>query len=168
MRGTRSPHRSIRRPLTQPLPRTRGRGAEHWRCRPIPDASALHAGQRCRPSDRGKGPARQSLAGGGADAADGYTLVRKLGTGSFGTVWEAEDRLTGERVAIKFFTAGDADWAKLLGEVGLLQAVEGCRGIVMVKQVRTGGPGHRPHYVMQLANGGSLADWLKTAAELPT
>ena len=71
------------------------------------------------------------------DAADGYTLVKKLGTGSYGAVWEAENRLTGERVAIKFFTAGDADWAKLLGEVRLLQAVEGCRGIVLVKDVRT-------------------------------
>ena len=101
------------------------------------------------------------------DVADGYTLIRKLGTGSFGAVWEAENRLSNERVAIKFFTAGDSDWAKLLGEVGVIQAVEGCRGIVLVKEVRPGGPGHRPHYVMQLANGGSLADWLKTAGSLP-
>jgi hypothetical protein len=104
---------------------------------------------------------------GGTEAADGYTLIKKLGTGSFGAVWEAEDRLTGEHVAIKFFTTGDTDWEKLLGEVRLLQTVEGCPGIVMVKQVRAGGPGQRPHYVMQLANAGSLADWIKTAAALP-
>ncbi len=104
---------------------------------------------------------------GGEDLADGYNLLRKLGTGSFGTVWEAEDRLTHERVAIKFFTAGDSDWGKLLSEVGLLQAVEGCRGIVMVKQVRPGENGRRPLYVMQLANGGSLGDWIKTAGTLP-
>jgi hypothetical protein len=102
----------------------------------------------------------------GMDVAEGYTLTRKLGTGAFGAVWEAENRLTRERVAIKFFTAGDADWASLLGEVGLLQTVEGCRGIVLVKEVRQGGPGHRPHYVMQLANAGSLADWLKGAGPL--
>ncbi len=104
---------------------------------------------------------------GGEDLADGYNLLRKLGTGSFGAVWEAEDRLTGERVAIKFFTAGDSDWEKLLSEVGLLQAVEGCRGIVIVKQVRPGINGRHPLYVMQLANGGSLADWIKTASAIP-
>ncbi|MBP3960556.1 serine/threonine protein kinase [Gemmata sp. G18] len=103
----------------------------------------------------------------GGDIADGYALVRKLGSGSFGTVWEAVDRLTNERVAIKFFTAGASDWEKLLSEVGLLQAVEGCRGIVIVKQVRPGGDGRRPLYVMQLANGGSLAEWIKTAGAFP-
>lgn len=108
----------------------------------------------------------RSQSAGGTDVADGYTLIKKLGTGSFGAVWEAEHRLSRERVAIKFFTAGDSDWAKLLGEVGLLQTVEGCRGIVMVKDVRPGGPTARPHYVMQLANSGSLADWLKTAGGL--
>ncbi len=108
----------------------------------------------------------RSQTAGGSDVADGYTLIKKLGTGSFGAVWEAENRLSRERVAIKFFTAGDSDWAKLLGEVGLLQTVEGCRGIVMVKDVRPGSPTARPHYVMQLANSGSLADWLKTAGGL--
>src|SRR5262249_54225610 len=102
----------------------------------------------------------------GNDVAEGYSLIRKLGTGAFGTVWEAENRLTHERVAIKFFTAGDADWASLLGEVGLLQSVEGCRGIVLVKEVRQGGANCRPHYVMQLANEGSLPDWLKKANTL--
>jgi serine/threonine protein kinase len=109
----------------------------------------------------------RSRAAGADDVADGYTLIRKLGTGSFGAVWEAENRLTNERVAIKFFTAGDTDWAKMLGEVGLIQAVEGCRGIVLVKEVRPGGPGHRPHYIMQLANAGSIGDWLKAAGSLP-
>ncbi|MBM3981879.1 MAG: serine/threonine protein kinase [Planctomycetes bacterium] len=108
----------------------------------------------------------RSQSAGGTDVADGYTLIKKLGTGSFGAVWEAENRLSRERVAIKFFTAGDSDWAKLLGEVGLLQTVEGCRGIVMVKDVRPGGPGARPHYIMQLANSGSLAEWLKSAGGL--
>lgn len=103
----------------------------------------------------------------GVDIAEGYSLIRKLGTGAFGTVWEAENRLTRERVAIKFFTASDANWASLLGEVGLLQSVEGCRGIVLVKEVRQGSASCRPHYVMQLANQGSLADWLKKASELP-
>jgi hypothetical protein len=104
----------------------------------------------------------------GIDIAEGYSLIRKLGTGAFGTVWEAENRLTRERVAIKFFTASDANWASLLGEVGLLQSVEGCRGIVLVKEVRQGSASCRPHYVMQLANQGSLADWLKKANELPS
>jgi serine/threonine protein kinase len=121
-----------------------------------------HSGKAVHHLDREIEHSRAS----GGDAADGYSLVKKIGTGSFGAVWEAENRLTRERVAIKFFTAGDADWAKLLGEVGLLQAVEGCRGIVLVKEVRPGGAGHRPHYVMQLANQGSLADWLKGAGTL--
>ena len=138
-----------------------------------PPAWALSGGTSSNVSRSGKDvheldrEIERSQAAGGTDAAEGYTLIRKLGTGSFGAVWEAEDRLTGERVAIKFFTAGDSDWEKLLGEVGLLQAVEGCHGIVMVKQVRPGINGRRPHYVMQLANGGSLADWLKTASALP-
>jgi hypothetical protein len=107
----------------------------------------------------------RSRIGGDGEYAEGYKLVRKLGTGSFGAVWEAEDQHSHERVAIKFFTAGHADWEKLLTEVGVLQSVEGCRGIVMVKQVRPAEPGRRPYYAMQLANGGSLADWLKNVAQ---
>jgi len=105
----------------------------------------------------------KSINADGPDAAPGYLLLRNLGTGAFGTVWEAEDRVTSERIAIKFFTSGDSDWEKLLGEVRLLQAVEGCRGIIVVKQVRPGSEGCRPHYVMQLANSGSLASRIKAA-----
>lgn len=109
----------------------------------------------------------RSRALGGQEAAEGYDLVKKLGTGSFGTVWEAVDRQTGEHVAIKFFTAGDLAWEKMLDEVRLIHSVEGSRGIVIVKQVRPGGEGRRPHYVMQLANAGSLSEWLKRP-DLPT
>src|SRR5262245_28639419 len=92
--------------------------------------------------------------------ADGYKLVSKIGAGTFGTVWQAEDLQTGEHVAIKFFATGDAQWEKMLEEVKVLQAVEGSHGIVMVKQVRRGEFGRPPYYVMQFARGGSLADLL--------
>jgi serine/threonine protein kinase len=101
------------------------------------------------------------------DIAADHQLIRKLGSGAFGTVWEAKNRHTGEHVAIKFFRADDADWAKLLNEVGVVQRVEGCRGIVLVKEVRPGAAGRRPYYVMQLANKGSLAEWIKKADAWP-
>ncbi|MCS6865380.1 MAG: serine/threonine-protein kinase [Gemmataceae bacterium] len=108
----------------------------------------------------------QSQQDQGQALAGDHELIRPLGHGSFGIVWEAKNRHTGEHVAIKFFRAEDADWAKLLNEVGVVQRVEGCRGIVLVKEVRPGSPGCRPYYVMPLANRGSLADWIKNAGNL--
>jgi serine/threonine protein kinase len=134
-----------------------------WAMGEPPPASELRSGQGIYELNRELERSRTD----GSDIAEGYELLRKLGTGAFGAVWEAQNRLTRERVAIKFFTAGAEEWASLLGEVGLLQTVEGCHGIVLVKEVRQGGPGRRPYYVMQLANCGSLSDWLKAASALP-
>ncbi len=105
----------------------------------------------------------RSLADDSRPLADGYSLVRKIGAGTFGTVWEAEHRDTGERVAIKFFAAGDGHWQAMLEEVKLLQSVEGSQGIVMVKLVRRGQGERPPYYVMSLARHGSLARRLAEA-----
>jgi hypothetical protein len=92
-----------------------------------------------------------------------YKLLHSIGTGAFGAVWEAHDFETGEHVAVKFLSAGDDRWEAMLGEVKFLQALEGTRGIVTVKQVRRGSSTQPPYYVMPLANAGSLADRVKTA-----
>ncbi|QDU19347.1 protein kinase domain-containing protein [Urbifossiella limnaea] len=92
-----------------------------------------------------------------------YKLLRSIGTGAFGSVWEGQNFDTGEHVAIKFLSAGDDRWEAMLGEVKLLQALEGTGGIVTVKQVRKGTDAQPPFYVMPLANGGSLADVVSAA-----
>lgn len=113
-----------------------------------------HSGREVRRLDRLIDRSRDPDA---TDLAPGYKLLESIGTGAFGSVWQAENLLTGEHVAIKFFAAGDEQWGKLLEEVRRLQELEGSQGIVMVKQVARGGVGRPPYYVMQLANRGSLA-----------
>lgn len=96
-----------------------------------------------------------------------YKLLRSIGTGAFGAVWEAQNFDTGEHVAIKFLSAGDDRWEAMLGEVKFLQALEGTHGIVTVKQVRRGTAEQPPYYVMPLANAGSLADRVQAAKDAP-
>ncbi len=86
-----------------------------------------------------------------------YKLLERIGTGAFGSVWEGQNFHTGEHVAVKFLTAGDDRWEAMLGEVKHLLALEGTGGIVTVKAVRKGNASQPPHYVMPLANAGSLA-----------
>lgn len=128
-----------------------------------PEPTATHSPQSDRELSEREQEIEQSRCITASAIVGDHELIRQLGSGAFGTVWEAKNRHTGEHVAIKFFRADDAHWVKLLNEVGVVQKVEGCRGIVMVKEVRPDGPGHRPYYVMPLANGGSLAEWIKNA-----
>lgn len=88
----------------------------------------------------------------------GYKPVRELGSGAYGTVWEAENTETGERVAIKFFLFSRHNTGDVLEEVTNLRDAEGCYGIITVKQVNRHGipPHHIPNYVMSLETGGSL------------
>jgi len=95
-----------------------------------------------------------------------FKLLERIGTGAFGSVWEGQNFYSGERVAVKFLTAGDDRWEAMLGEVKHLLALEGTGGIVTVKQVRRGNANQPPHYVMPLANAGSLAGVV--AAAKPT
>lgn len=88
----------------------------------------------------------------------GYKPIRELGSGAYGTVWEAENTETGERVAIKFFLFSRHNTGDVLEEVTNLRDAEGCYGIITVKQVNRHGipPHHIPNYVMSLESGGSL------------
>ncbi|HYH63284.1 MAG TPA: serine/threonine-protein kinase [Urbifossiella sp.] len=95
-----------------------------------------------------------------------FKLLERIGTGAFGSVWEGQNFYSGERVAVKFLTAGDDRWEAMLGEVKHLLALEGTGGIVTVKQVHRGNANQPPHYVMPLANAGSLAGVV--AAAKPT
>src|SRR5687768_5466197 len=73
--------------------------------------------------------------GAGPPLAAGYRIVRKLGEGTYGTVWLAEDR-AGVRVAVKFFAHGTGgQWQMLQDEVQSLARLDTTFGIVHLKEV---------------------------------
>ena len=140
-------------------PRTAGDGATYtFNPGALPDSGVPASGRVIRGLNDWIDQHREAI-----DVGE-YKLLRSIGTGAFGTVWEGHNFETGERVAIKFLTAGDARWEEMLAEVKILQALEGTGGIVSVKRVRRGNPTQPPYYVMPLANHGSLADRVKAAA----
>jgi hypothetical protein len=90
----------------------------------------------------------------------GYRLLNKLGAGTYGVVWLAEEEATGIRVAIKFFYHGAGeDWQLLQAEVKQLAALHSDPGIVELIDV--GIASQPPYYVMRYAEGGSLAQRLE-------
>jgi len=101
----------------------------------------------------------QELSSGAPRTVPGYTLKRKLGRGTFGEVWLAEDQLTQRPVAIKFLLRGAGrNWEAMLEEVRQLARFDSEPSVVHLVAVdRDGDP---PCYVMSYADGGSLADRL--------
>jgi serine/threonine protein kinase len=95
----------------------------------------------------------------------GYTLLRSLGGGAFGSVWLASEDNTGKQVAIKFYThQRGLDWSLLNREVEKLAVLYTSRHIVRLIDV--GWNSEPPYYVMEYLASGSLATHL-AAGPLP-
>jgi serine/threonine protein kinase len=102
----------------------------------------------------------RSLAETGLPRVPGYEVVRKLGEGTYGEVWLAEQERTSIRVAVKLFAHGTSQqWQLLQAEVKQLALLHADPGIIQLEDVNpTASP---PYYVMAFAEGGSLAGRLE-------
>lgn len=89
-----------------------------------------------------------------------YALTRRLGAGSFATVWQGRDEDLDVDVAVKVladnWAANDDVRARFLAEARLMRRIRDHR-IVRVYDIGTL-PDGRPYFVMDLATGGSLED----------
>lgn len=111
----------------------------------------------------------------GDRVADRYVIVRLIGRGGMGDVYEAEDTLVGDHVALKTVTGRLgldplALW-RLKREVRLARRVTSpnvCRILDFgLHRTREGAGGARPFLTMELLKGGTLADHLAGAGGLP-
>ncbi|WVR03239.1 hypothetical protein IAU60_000230 [Kwoniella sp. DSM 27419] len=95
-----------------------------------------------------------------ADPAVAYTLLEKLGTGSFGTVWKASHNDTKQIVAIKMIDleSSDDDISEIQAEIAHLSS---CWSDHVTKYYGSFVRGARLWIVMEYLAGGSCLDLLK-------
>ncbi len=87
---------------------------------------------------------------------DGYTMIRRLGTGAYGTVWLAREDNTGRMVAIKYYPhRRGINWSLLSREVEKLAKLYTSRNIVQLLDV--GWNAEPPYYVMEFVENGPLS-----------
>jgi len=87
---------------------------------------------------------------------DGYTMIRRLGTGAYGTVWLAREDNTGRTVAIKYYPHHKGiNWSLLSREVEKLAKLYTSRNIVQLLDV--GWNSDPPYYVMEFVENGPLS-----------
>lgn len=90
---------------------------------------------------------------------EGYSILRRLGTGAYGTVWLAREDHTGRMVAIKYYPhRRGLNWSLLNREVEKLATLYASRNIVRLLDV--GWNAEPPYYVMEYVENGSLATYL--------
>lgn len=90
---------------------------------------------------------------------EGYSVIRRLGTGAYGTVWLAREDRTGRMVAIKYYPhRRGLNWSLLNREVEKLATLYSSRNIVRLLDV--GWNAEPPYYVMEYVENGSLGAYL--------
>ena len=95
-------------------------------------------------------------------------LVREIGRGGFGVVWEAVDRRSGRHVAFKAVRPGGRPGIR---EARLLREAEVASRIVhpgIVSLLDVGQSAHGPYLVLELLRGWTLADRLDYGRLLPS
>jgi hypothetical protein len=98
----------------------------------------------------------------------GYRLLRRLGGGGMGSVFEAEEAASGRRVALKFLAPELADspeaLARFRSEGRLASAIAHPRCVFVIAADEDAG---RPYIVMELMPGDTLADLVQRIGPLP-
>jgi len=93
----------------------------------------------------------------------GYCLDEKLGQGTYGVVWRAVEHSTNKQVAIKFFHRRVGEmWQIVWAEIKQLAMLDAVPGIVQLKDAEPDGT--PPYFIMNYAEGGSLAGTLRNGA----
>ncbi len=145
---------------TAPAPTTATAGPETG---PAADAGAAATAARPRPTEDGFDPLVGSVLAGR------YQVVRRIGEGGMGAVYEAKHTLIGKRVAVKVLLeklVSKSDFvARLLQEARLASSI-GHENIVDVTDFGTTDDG-RSFVVMEFLDGESLAELTIREAPLP-
>lgn len=122
---------------------------------------------------------RQRADSGGPALPDGrtliagrYRLIKLLGRGGMGVVYEADDTRLDRRVAVKVLTAVEGlgedheDWDRFVREARALARIDHPGVVTLYDSLVQPGTG-TPCLVMQLLDGMSLADLMSAARRLP-
>jgi hypothetical protein len=111
-----------------------------------PDLEAATVADKRTAAARRVGPAK----------VPGYELIDRLGAGTYGEVWLAQEERTGIRVAIKFLNHDTGiEWQLIQAEVKQLALLHTDPGIVQLLDVEL--ESRPPYYIMAYAEDGSLA-----------
>jgi len=95
----------------------------------------------------------------------GFRVGAKLGSGSFASVWEAEDLKTGRLSALKVVKKRDEQHEEYLAnEVKTMQAMDHQNILGLIHHVDDGS---RMCFILELCNGGDLFDRIDRKAGLP-
>lgn len=114
-------------------------------------------------------PTPPPIGVGGVPLPPGYSMVARLGSGGFATVWLAEQGRLGRRVAVKILGESLSDSERerrFVAECRAIGSLSGHPAVVTVHDAGTTDEGH-PYLVMEHLPGGSLHDRVVTTGALP-